>query len=113
MRGYPQSFATKQDYLNSLQLYPEQTKSDLKRLLSSRFIWENQKELTDKKSGKNDETHQVLETEKTDEQTGKTVKVFIQQKKVEDKNSTLFRLGFSVKEVENLIVQNGIYSVIL
>lgn len=103
MRGFPTSFATKQDYLNSLSMYPEQTKTELRRLLSDRFVWEKTKELKSESAGVTNDTHRVLETTETDEKTREVKSVFIQLEKKEDENAALFRLGFTVKEVQNLI----------
>ena len=93
MRGFPESFATKQDYLNCLQFYPEQTKKALRGLLTNRFNWEKKKELKSESDGVNDVKHRVLSED------GK----FYQFEEVEDKNAQLFRLGFTVKEIEKIL----------
>lgn len=103
MRGFPTSFATKQDYLNSLSMYPEQTKVELRRLLADRYVWVQTGELTDQSKGKTDSTHTVIEQEKTDEKTGEKVVSYAQLEKKEDENAALFRIGFTVKEVQKLI----------
>ncbi len=103
MRGFPQSFATKQDYLNCLTMFPEETRRALRRLVADRFNWEFVKELSDKKKGKEDDTHRILEQTKKDEETGEDVIYYVQLEKKEDKNARLFQLGFTVKEVEELL----------
>ena len=54
MRGFPQTLATKQDYMNCLTMYPKETRGALRRLMADRFNWEFVKELSDKKKGKED-----------------------------------------------------------
>ena len=37
MRGFPESFSTKQDFLNGIATYPEETKAELRHLIAGRF----------------------------------------------------------------------------
>ena len=103
MRGFPQSLATKQDYLICLPIFPEETKRALRCLLHDRYNWEIVKELSDKDKGKEDETHHILAQERIDEYGKKTV-YYVQLEKKEDKNARIFQLGFAVKEIEALIL---------
>ena len=103
MRGFPQFFATKQDYMNCLTMFPEETKRALRRLAADRFNWTIAKELSDKDKGKEDETHHVEEQERMNEETGKKETFFVQLVKKEDKNARVFQLGFTVEEIEKLI----------
>lgn len=103
MRGFPESFATKQDYTNCLGMYPEETKRLLKGLLAGRYTWVEVKKIESAAKGKEDAKHHVITQKVFDEKTKKETEVFVQLEKVEDKNARLFQLGFSVKEVENLI----------
>lgn len=103
MRGFPQSLATKQDYMNCLPMFPEETKRALRCLLADRFNWEITKELSAKGKGKEDETHRVLEQVRTNEETGEQETYFVQLEKKEDKNARMYQLGFTVKEIESLI----------
>ncbi len=91
MRGFPKHLNSKQDYLNCLSDYPAETKAELQRLLDSRFVWQDTAIIENE--GITDDTHRVIETE-----DGK-----IQQELVEDTNAEIFRLGFTVEEVEELI----------
>ena len=91
MRGFPKHLNSKQDYLNCLSDYPAETKVELQRLLDSRFVWQDTAIIENE--GITDDTHRVIETE-----DGK-----IQQELVEDINAEIFRLGFTVEEVEELI----------
>lgn len=103
MKGFTEQLATKMDYINSLAMYPEQTKKALKTLLASRFKWEVTGELSSREEGKEDATHRVISQEQTDEITGDKVEVFSQLEEVEDPNARLFMLGFSVEEAQGLI----------
>ncbi len=98
MRGFPSAFATKQDYLNGISLYPEQTRDELRRLLADRFMWVETGVLADEKEGVTDSTHCISSREGED---GEEVR--IQMERREDPNARLFRLGFTVKEVEKLL----------
>ena len=103
MRGFPQSLATKQDYLNCLPIFPEETKRALRCLLADRYNWEIIKELSDKSKGKENETHRILAQERIAGDGKKTV-YYVQLEKKEDKNARIFQLGFTVKEIESLVL---------
>ena len=102
MRGFPQSLATKQDCLNCLPIFPEETKRALRCLLADRYNWEIIKELSDRSKGKENETHHILAQERIAGDGKKTV-YYVQLEKKEDKNARIFQLGFTVKEIESLI----------
>ena len=103
MRGFTEQLATKQDYFNSLKMFPEQTKKALKTLLANRFVWVETKELTSKDKGKEDKTHRVIAQVIIDEKTGEKKEIFIQLEEKEDPNARIFMLGFSIEEVQGLI----------
>lgn len=84
---------TKQDYLNYLTINPQKAKEELQLLLDLRFTWSNVQLLLSKDEVIEDETHRIIEND--DE--------YLYQKYIEDVNAKLFRIGFSVKEVEDLI----------
>ena len=89
---------TKQDYINYLEINPEAAKEELQELLTSRYSWMD-KDVVDVESGLAyaiDDTHRVIGDE--DEQ--------IYQVYEEDMTAKLFILGFTVKEVEELINEN-------
>lgn len=92
MRGYPKHLNSKQDYLNCLGIFPEETKKDLQRLLNDRFVWTDTEVLEDA-TGITDDTHRVIDTED----------VRIQQELREDEHAEIYRLGFTVEEVEELL----------
>lgn len=89
MRGLPKFFNTKQDYFNCLAEWTEETKTELKRLLDSRFSWFDVKVLEDGSTGLNDDTHRVIDN--------------MQQELKEDPNARIFQLGFTVEEIEELL----------
>lgn len=111
MRGIPKYFNTKEDYINCLSLYPEETKSALRTLLNGRFMWQEAGVLASKEDGVEDDTHYVVERQKTceheegEESTCENETEFVQMEQVVDKNSKFFALGFTVKEAEKLLAK--------
>lgn len=103
MRGCPRIFATKQDFLNGIETYPEETKAELRRLIAGRFEFVPTDELAEGEEGIEDENHQIIKTTETDPKTGKQVTKRIQLERQEDANARLFRLGFTVDEAERLV----------
>lgn len=84
---------TKQDYLNYLTINPKKAKEELQILLNLRYTWANTQILLSKDGVVEDDTHRIIEND--DE--------YLLQEYVEDTNSKLFRIGFTVEEVEDLI----------
>lgn len=103
MRGCPRTFATKQDYLNGIKTYPEETKAALRRLIAGRFEFVQTAELADGEEGIEDESHQIVTSSETDSETGATVIKRIQLEKRESENAKLFRLGFTLEEAQKLV----------
>lgn len=106
MRGFPKNFCTKQDYLNMIAdpEHSEEAKNALKGLANDRFIWVpsekkyTSEELTEDVRKHHEEQNECLiNTAKEDEEEVWTV--FVQK---EDENAEVFRLGFTLAEVENL-----------
>jgi len=100
MKGFPRTINTKQDVLNLIDDYPEQTKSFLQKLVDSKMAWVPTSKLADGDAGTTDSTHKVDElTNENDVVTSRT-----QCELVEDTNGPIFRMGFaSVAEAEALI----------
>jgi len=92
MRNFPKHLNSKQDFMNCLNDYPAETKAELQTLLDNRFVWVDTAIIENE--GITDETHRVL----TDEDGTKT-----QQELIEDTHARIFRLGFTVEEVEGLL----------
>ena len=101
MNGFPSVLSTKKDYLNCLKLYPEETKAKLRSLLADRFYWVETKKLSKKEQGIEDEDHRIGVCIDGD---GK--ETYFQLERREDKRARLFRLRFTVAEVEALIADN-------
>lgn len=101
MRGFPKYINDKQDVLNLLPMFPEQTKTYLQSLVDTKDSWFNTGSIPLADKGITDATHKVVEN--TEQETG-TVTDKYQFELMEDPNGTIFRLGFdSVQEVEALI----------
>ena len=91
MRGFPKHFNTKVDVLNTLALFPDETKAYCQTLLDNRKLWV-QTEYT--APGINDESHHT----RTDE-VGNTY----QMEYRDDPNGDIPRLGFTVEELEAIV----------
>lgn len=91
MRGFPKHFNTKQDVLNALALFPEETKAYIQTLLDTRKLWV-QTEYT--APGVEDESHYI----RTDE-AGNVYQMEYQ----DDPNGDIPRLGFTVEELEAIV----------
>lgn len=102
MRGFPKRINTKQDVLNLLLDYPDETKDFLRAIIDQKelFYWKPTGEVESGSDGVTDSTHKVVIEE--DQQSG-SVK-YTQMELVENPFATVYRLGFSsVEEVEDLI----------
>lgn len=99
MQGYPKHLNSRQDVLNLLAMpeHAERTRSDLARLLDSRFAWVAVSELPEGKAGLEDDTHKVV----AEEGDGRTIR--IQMALVEDPRAQIFRIGLTVDEAEAMI----------
>lgn len=93
MRGFPKHLNSKQDYLNCIEEFPQETKQELQRLLDSRFVWVATAVLDEDEAGIADDTHEIIETD-----DGR-----VQRELIEDQNSELVRLGFTVEEVQEML----------
>ena len=100
MKGFPKYFNTKQDVLNVINDYPEQTKAFLQQCLDERTAWITTGKLADGEVGITDETHRIAEIK--DDHTKEVLERYQEEHK-EDSNCKLFRLGFTVEEAQNLV----------
>jgi hypothetical protein len=103
MRGFPKRFNTRQDVLNALADYPEQTREQLQRMLDNRFNWFITAALATGEAGVEDDTHRVRED--TDDE-GVVIDRY-QEEYREDPNAQLFRLGLTVTEAEQMVAGGG------
>lgn len=100
MHGFPKYFSTKQDVLNCIEEFPKKTKQFLQELLDTKDVWLMQYKLADGEIGLEDETHKVVTND--DPETKELVERY-QYALQEDPNGTIFRLGFTVQEVQELV----------
>ena len=96
MQGYPKHLNTKADYYYVKEHFPkEMWAKDWQALLDSRKNWFFVEDLPNKESGIEDATHKVVES---DDMEGNIT--YSQYELKDDENATLYRLGFTVEEVE-------------
>lgn len=102
MRGFPKytDIATKYDVENLKAIFPKETKKFLETLRDDRFVWVTVSPLVSKESGVTDNTHRVIK--ETEQDNPETIKYY-QQELIEDENARLFRMGYTVEQVETLI----------
>ena len=93
MRGFPKTISTKTDVQNLFQLYPDETREYLQKLLDTRFIWQSTGKIAEGMAGVQNTTRRIMRTESGLEQF----------ELVEDENAKIFRLGFTVSEVEEML----------
>lgn len=103
MRGFPKHLNTRADYEHVMANFPaEQWRPRLQRLLDERFSWLPVGPLGAGEPGLDDETHRVVEMQ---DEAGGAVIERIQEEYREDQNAVIFRLGFTVDEIEQILVQ--------
>ena len=98
MRGLPKHMNTKEDFNNLIDDYPNETKASLQELLNEKEKWLNTGLLDPGNEGITDETHKIVEVKNA---TGEIERY--QYKYKEDPNAKIFRLGFTVSEVQQLL----------
>lgn len=98
MIGFPKHLNCKQDFYNLREQYPDRITAEAARLLTERTAWVTVNKLADSEDGVIDDTHRV--TEITDEDG--TVTERYQEQYMEDPHAEMFRIGFTVEELEAL-----------
>jgi len=93
MKGYPNTIATLHDLEVARAAEPELAKQYLRALLDERMVWV-QTEMKDLE----DDTHKIVVVEDMD--GNETRQQFAL---VEDQNCKLFRLGYTIEEVTNIV----------
>lgn len=105
MRGYPKNLNSKEDYEFVRANFPaEQWLPDWQNLLESRFVWLPTGPVESEEAGIVDDTHKVVASE-TEE--GKTE--YTQYELSENRRAKIFRIGFTVEEVEQAIASAASY----
>lgn len=106
MQGYPKHLNTKADYLYVKEHFSkEMWEKDWQALLDSRKNWFFVKDLADKASGIEDDTHKIVENKSMGD--GEEKITYAQYEFKEDENATIYRLGFTVEEVEAALNGKG------
>jgi hypothetical protein len=101
MKGFPKHLNTRADYLYIKEhSSPELWRPRFQALLNERFSWLPAGPLADGEPGNDDESHRVVEMR---DETGQTVVSRVQEEYREDPNAVIFRLGFTVEEVEKAL----------
>lgn len=111
MRGFPKysDISTKYDVDNLKGTFPKETKKFLETIRDDRFIWVTTGTLEHKEDGIVDETHRVIEIyedipdNEIEEKLNKVVVGYAQQELQEDSNARVFRMGYTLEEIEILI----------
>lgn len=101
MRGFPKELNTKQDYLNCIEKYPNETRQALQTLLDSRFSWFRVRELDDGEEAPEGDNYRVVEEKDGMDPEAETKRILEELR--EDPNALLFLRGFTVEEVQELI----------
>ena len=97
MKGLPKTLNSKQDYLYLKENTGKKYYAPFfQALLDSRFDWFFEKSLENKSDGIEDETHKIVEI------MGETP-TFSQYVLQENKNAKMYKLGFTVKEIEEIL----------
>lgn len=101
MKGLPKTLNDKHDYLYAKDNFPEDYwRPEFQHLLDSRFCWYFVENLSRADSGITDDTHKVVENHSTGEQEETT---YAQYELRENPNAKIFRIGFTVAEVEEIL----------
>ena len=101
MRGFPQVLSTKEDYMNCIEEWPEETRAALRTLWADRFAWREAGELAEGNDGIEDASHMVVTKEGSE---GSGLPVRVQMELVSDPNARVYRLGFTDGEIEELLI---------
>jgi len=101
MKGFPNTLSSKEDYIYIKENFPaEQWKPHWQDLLDSRMDWFWVENLPTGKEGIVDATHKVEVMEPTEE--GKELG-YAQYEMKENPMAKIFRIGFTVEEVERAL----------
>lgn len=100
MRGFPKynDITTRKDVENLLLLYPNETKTFLEELILDIYKWETSEAIINPEEGIEDEMHQLTPVQEDNKIIG-----YRQQTLVEDENSRLYRLGYTLEEATELV----------
>lgn len=100
MKGFPKNLNTKHDYdYVRANFPPEMWIPEYEMLLASRTVWLPTGEVVNEAAGIVDATHKV----EIEQQSEKDEIKYVQYELKENPDAKIFRLGFSVEEVESIL----------
>lgn len=95
MRGFPKTLSSKEDYLYVKEHFDrEQWVPEFQALLDARMVWMPTGTVADESAGVTDATRKVVVDEQADPKT------YTQYELQENPDAKIFRLGFTVAEVQ-------------
>ena len=101
MKGKPKHLNSKEDYLYAREHYEESFwRPQFQALLDGRWCWYYVSDLESAEAGVTDDTHKVVEMTNSGE-SGETK--YAQYELRENPTAKIFRIGFTVEEVEALM----------
>ncbi len=107
MRGFPGYLNTKRDYMNCLAVMPYETKAALQGLLDARYAWFPVRMLAQgEEPALTDGQKVVVSNMNTPGGEASAPERWLYEWR-EDKNASLFRMGFTVAEVKKFIKTVG------
>ena len=105
MKGYPKHLNTREDYEYVHANFPsEKWLPSFKALLEGLTNWFFEKNLKTRDEGIEDETHKIVENTTTDAEGIETT-TYAQYVLKTDTNAKIFRMGYTVAEVEAIIAE--------
>lgn len=100
MKGLPKTLNDKHDYLYAKDNFPEDYwRPKFQHLLDNRFCWYYVSDLDSKRKGVTDDTHKVVENQDPDSDSV----TYAQYELGANPDAKIFRIGFTVAEVEEIL----------
>lgn len=106
MRGFPKMLSSKEDYYNIKKLFPNQWREHWQALLDTMMGWYPVKELKSPEDAIQDAHHKVLEMDDYTVPVAdgeEPAKKYVLYEERENPECKLYRLGFTVEEVEKAL----------
>ena len=106
MLGYPKNLNSKLDYEFVRENFPrEKWENDFRGLLDDAKVWLYTETLESKEAGIEDETHKIVEQK--DNFSGEEKTIYYQYEYIENPNSLMKKLGYTEKEVKEILAEEG------
>lgn len=104
MKGYPKHLNTREDYEYVRANFPkEKWLPSFEALLQDTENWFFESNLANKAAGIEDATHKIVESTTTPAEGEEAVTTYAQYVLKTDTNAKIFRIGYTVAEVEAII----------